>query len=445
MMLRTLLLTLLLLSSAFTGQAYQKGKPKTEPAPTPETTVASPRVDSTKLKALKARAIGPAVMGGRVSDVAFDPHHPYTFYVGLGTGGIMKTTDQGGTFQAVFANEPVASIGAIAVSPSDPKIVWVGTGEAADRNSVSWGDGVYRSTDAGATWTHVGLKSSRIIARIVVHPTDPATALVASVGDLWGPGPERGLYKTTDAGTNWTAVLKAPEPYQSRVGCCDVVLDPSNPDVVYAAMYARQRTPWSFVAGTEFSLFVSLDRGGSWLKFGDLPTVAVDDLIIHPRDRDLVVATHGRSLFIVDDLRPLEELTSEVQSRDAHLFSIRPALGFKPLPGFEEWGGKAVFRGENPPTGALINFWIGNYTGDAAKLKITTATGQPVANLSAPGNPGINRVIWDLKPTKDLLTEYGGEGQKFVQSGEYVVTLTYGKIEQTERLKVEIAEGIETR
>jgi photosystem II stability/assembly factor-like uncharacterized protein len=141
---------------------------------------------------LTARAIGPAAMGGRVSDIALDPHDPSTFYVGLGTGGIMKTTDNGQTFSGVFEGEAVASIGAVAVSPSDSSVVWVGTGEANDRNSSGWGDGVYRSTDAGTTWTHVGLRNSKTIARIAVHPTDARTAWVAAMGDLWNPGGERG-------------------------------------------------------------------------------------------------------------------------------------------------------------------------------------------------------------------------------------------------------------
>ena len=161
-------------------------------------------------QALKARSIGPAVMGGRVSDIALDPKDPFTYYVGLATGGVMKTTDNGETFSPIFEKESVAAIGAIAVAPSDSSVVWVGTGEANDRNSSSWGNGVYRSTDAGRTWTHVGLPNSKTIARIVVHPTDPKTAWVAAMGDLWSPNAERGLYRTTDAGATWKLVLSAP-------------------------------------------------------------------------------------------------------------------------------------------------------------------------------------------------------------------------------------------
>ncbi|WP_218082086.1 WD40/YVTN/BNR-like repeat-containing protein [Anthocerotibacter panamensis] len=859
--------------------------------------LAETSLDALMLKGLTARSIGPAAMGGRVSDLALDPKDPFTFYVGLGTGGLMKTSDNGGSFQGVFEQESVAAVGAVAVAPSDPKVIWVGTGEANDRNSSSWGHGVFRSTDGAATWTNVGLTQSKTIARIVIHPKDPNTAWVAASGDLWGPSPERGLYKTTDGGKTWKVVLSAPAPYTNRVGATDVALDPSNPNILYAALYARERKPWAFsagpeatdgkdlggifkssdggttwsklteglptdtgriglavypknpkilyavvqsdsagtstiddikskrggvfrsedggthwtrvnalnprpfyfsqirvdpqndqriyvlgfalhisedggktfredrfknvhpdnhalaidpnhpqrillgndgglyqsynagaqwehlnriaagefyrinvdmgtpyrvcgglqdnlnwigpsltrtkegilnsdwtnigggdgfyclfdqedpklvfaesqqgfvhrlnlqtgefkdlrpepaegqpafrfhwnaplipslhtpramylagnrvfkltergaqwrvispdlstqdpqktttagsgaenygvvytlaesplkpgllwagtddgkvwltpdegkswtdltpnlpasiqgqwmsrieashhdpqvaylavdahragiykplayrtadggktwqdisadlppdhpvkvlredlknpnllYAGTEFALWVSLDRGGHWIKFGGLPTVAVDDLVIHPRDLDLVIATHGRSLYVLDDLRPLEELTPAVQAKAVYLFTPRPAYGFYPLPGFKDSNGSAVFRGENPPTGALLSFYVKSFTGEPVDLAITNAQGQPVANLSAPGTPGLQRVTWDLKPTKDLLTEYGGEGQKFVKSGEYTITLTYGKTTQTQKLQVAIAPGIETR
>ncbi len=849
------------------------------------------------LKVLKARSIGPAMMGGRVSSIALDPKDPYTFYVGLGTGGVMKTTNDGATFSAIFEKEEVASVGAIAVAPGNAHQVWVGTGEANDRNSSSWGDGVYRSTDGGSTWTNVGLKDSKTIARIAIDPKDTNVVYVAAMGDLWNLSNERGLYKSTDFGKTWKAVLTAPKEYQTKVGCGDVVLDPQNPNVVYAALYARRRTPWSFssgpeytdgkdvggifkstdagatwsklqnglptqtgrigldvfqkdpkvvfaavqsyeggttdidnveskyggvfrsedsgehwtrmnpldprpfyfsqirvdpenekrvyvlgfmlhvsddsgktfqenffkhvhsdchalaidakdtkhiilgtdggvyqsfdggtlwqfvnkfaggeyyritvdmskpyriagglqdnlnwlgpsmtrskegilnsdwinlgggdgfydvfdpfdsavvyaesqegyvhrfnlrngevkglrpqpaegqpafrfhwnsplipslhekgtmylggnhvfklydrgehwkmispdlsaqqltrimttgsgaetygvvyslvespvkagmlwagtddgklwittnggdtwtdltshlpknvkgqwigriepghfnasvaymsvlgypsgnyeplvfrtsdegntwtniasnlpdsgpvqviredlknpdllFAGTEFGLFVSLDRGGHWEKFGELPTVAVDDIVIHPRDLDLVIATHGRSLFIVDDIRPLEDLTTEVQEKPATLFPPRPAYAYYPYDGWKDYGGEARYEGANPPEGALISFYVEEYTGDPVKISITNSEGRTVANLSAPGNPGIGRVVWDLKLTKDLLDNYGGQGQKFLSAGDYKVTLSYGKTKETQPLHVEVAPGIETR
>src|SRR5450432_569372 len=233
----------------------------------------APLVTSGALKSLKARAIGPAIMGGRISDIAFDPSDPHTFYVALATGGLMKTTDEGGTFTGVFDHQAVASTGAVAVAASNPKIVWLGTGEANDRNSSGWGHGVYRSSDGGATWAQAGLTASQAIARIVVHPTDPDTAWVAAMGDLWTPSAERGLFKTTDGGKTWKAALTAPAPYGDRVGAGDVVLDPSNPQVLYAVLYARRRTPWSFTAGPPATdgkdlggVFKSTDGGGTWHK-----------------------------------------------------------------------------------------------------------------------------------------------------------------------------------
>jgi len=864
-------------------------------------------VSEAMLKGLAARSIGPAVMGGRISDIAFDPDNPWTFYVATAHGGLMKTTDNGGSFSNVTEKEGVPSMGAVAVAPSDAKVVWAGTGEANDRNSSGWGTGVYRSTDAGSTWTKAGLQNSRAIARIVVHPTDPNTAYVAAVGDLWNPAAietsrpqasaERGLYRTADGGKTWKAVLQAPAPDADNVGAGDVAIDPQHPDTVYAVLYARRRTPWSFLAGpdatggrdpggifksadagatwkkltnglpggtgriglavyakdpkivyavvqsdtagtsniddvtsksggvfrsddggetwrrqstldprpfyfsqirvdpgndknvyvlgfmlhvsedagttwredrfknvhsdchalaidprnskrlvlgtdggiyqsydaaahwahvdtvalgeyyrisvdngspyricgglqdnlnwlgpsatrtkdgivnsdwiniqggdgfycvfdqddpnviyaesqsgeahrlnlesgalkrlrpepaegqtafrfhwdsplipsrhakdkmylagnrvfaltnhgeswkaispdlsaqqvdrimtigsgaetygvvfalaespvnagllwagtddgklwmtedegahwsdltgtlpppakgqwiarvepgwkdeksaylvvsafrsgnnaplvyhtsdsgktwqsvaanlpsdwparvvredpsnpnllfagTENGLYVSVDRGGVWTPFGKLPPVPVDDILVHPRDHDLVVATHGRSLYILDDVRPLELLTLEIEKEPAHLFPIAPAFGYVPLPGWVDSGGSAAFRGANPPVGAVLNVFVKEFTGDQISLAIAGPDGRPIANLTAPGVPGFSRIVWDLKPGKDVLNDYGGEGQKFVRPGEYEVTLTFGKTTQKEKVKVEMAKGLETR
>jgi len=848
------------------------------------------------LAGLKARAIGPAVMGGRVSTIAIDSKDPATYYVGLGTGGIMKTSNAGGSFQAVFEKEKVAAIGSIAVAPSDSKVVWVGTGEGNDRNSSSWGNGVYRSEDGGTTWTTAGLEGSRVIPRIVVHPTDPRTAWAAVMGDLWNPSAGRGLYKTTDAGKTWSKQLAAKSPYDDRVGCGEVVMEPGNPSVLYATLYARRRTPWSFdsgpqasdgrdlggifkstdggaswkklesglpagtgriglavyakspkivmavvqsdaegvtggvrskgggifrsedggstwkrtsplnprpfyfsqirvdpandkrvyvlgfalhvsddggrsfredlfekvhpdnhalaidprdpkhlllgtdggpyeshkagegwehlsrmaagefyrvnvdtrspyricgglqdnqnwvgpsrttskdgivnadwislgggdgfycvfdpsdsqivysesqsgtiqrmdlrtgqvkdlrpepaeggaafrfhwntplmgsrhdpdvlylagnrvfelrtrgehwravspdlstqdaakttavgsgaetfgvvyalaespaakgflwagtddgklwvtenggaswsdlsanvptpargqwisriepghadakvaylavdahrtgeyrplvyrtadlgrtwqpiagdlpadgpvkviredpgnpqvlYAGTEFGLFASFDRGGRWTAMGGLPTVAVDDILVHPRERDLIVATHGRSLFVLDDAGPLAQLTAEVMAKDAHLFAPRTAVGTYLLPGFADWAGTTgVYRGANPAEGAILTYWIKEDTGEPVKIAVEGPGEKPVANLTGSSHAGLNRINWDLMPSKDVLTEYGGEGKKFVAPGEYKLTLKYGKAKSEQRLKVEIPAGVETR
>jgi photosystem II stability/assembly factor-like uncharacterized protein len=885
--------------------AAQKAKPKAEPA---ALTAAAPAaaIPAASLKAFKARPIGPALMGGRVSDIALDPENPYAFWAGLATGGVLKSVNNGGSFEAVFEKEPVASVGAVAVAPSDPKTIWVGSGEANDRNSSGWGDGVYRSTDGGTTWTNVGLATSKAIARIAVHPTDPKTAYVCAAGNLWQPGGERGLFKTADGGTTWKKVLAAAAPDDAKTGCADFLMDPSAPDTLYAVLYARQRTPWSFIsgadltggrdvggifrsadggatwkkltnglpartqrigldvfrknpkilcavvqtdeggpatlrdpkskrggvfrsedggetwartnalnprpfyfsqirvdpandkrvwvlgvsfhvsddagqtfredlgdkvhpdghamvidprnpkrvllgtdgglymsleggrnwqhldrfaageyyrislddsvpyriagglqdnlnwvgpsatrtrdgiqnadwtnlgggdgfynvfdpedkdviygesqggaifrinlrtgetkqlrpepgegqpafrfhwcapffasrhekgvfylagnrvfrlskrgdewkpvspdlsardpekiftagsgaenygvvyalaesplkpgllwagtddgklwitedsggkwtdltaglpapakgqwiqsieasaadanvaylvveayrtgneaplvyrttdlgkswtsvasnlpavgpakvvrehprnpdllfAGTELGLFVSLDRGGSWTKFGSLPTVAVDDLKIHPRDGDLVVATHGRSLYVLDDVSPLAQATKEAREKDAVLFEPRPAFGIYRLPGWSEWNGRVHFRGDNPPEGAILNWWLKEFSGDEVRITITNAQDQQVATLRAPGTPGFGRIVWNLRPIRETDRERGGGGgggggfaeqPKFVPPGDYTVTLTYGKTRARQKLKVSLAEGIETK
>jgi len=861
-------------------------------------------------------------MGGRVSDIAIDPHNPFVFYVGLAHGGVFKTNDNGVTFESIFDKQPMLSIGAIAVAPSNSEVVWVGTGEANDRNSSDWGDGVYRSTDGGATWQNGGLKESRAIARIVVDPKKLEVAYIAAVGDLWKDGGERGLFKTTDAGKTWKLILHAPAPHDARTGCGDVLLDPSNPQIVYAALYARQRTPWSFTsgpslsggedvggifkstdggatwkklggglpgqtgriglaisasnpkivmavvqsyeggfgklddlrsksggvfrsedggekwmrmnamdprpfyfsqiridpannqrvylpgfallvsddsgknfredlsekthpddhamaiqpgtvpppkppkpeeknpatagpkpqvcqrvllgtdggayqsfaggknwdhlnkipsgefyrislddtqpyfriagglqdnenwvgpsgvqskegirncdwtalaggdgfyvlfdptdrdtfyaesqqgevhrinlrngeiwrlrpepsegqpryrfnwnspmimsrhkpgviylggncvfrltdrmekysvispdltrneprrttaagsgaesygtvfslaespkragllwagtddgrlwvteneggkwteltnnlpepargqwvsriepshldanvayiatnayrlgddrpsilrtadlgktwqsvtgdlppgdpveavredpvnpkllyAGTHFGVFASFDQGGHWVRIGDIPSVRVDDIQIHPRTSDLVIAMHGRSIAILDDSVPFRDFTSEVASKPAHLFSVRSVTARYLQPGFADSNGKGVYRGENPAEGALFTVWVREFTGDEIKIVVTKSTGEPVANLKAPATPGFTRLNWDLRPTKDLRAEYGGEDAKrFVPAGDYTAELTFGTTKVKQTFHVDLAEGITPR
>lgn len=878
-----------------------------------------PRLSDVLFKNLKARSIGPAVMGGRVSDIAIDPRNPFVFYVGFGHGGVFKTNDNGVTFQPIFDKQPMLSIGAVAVAPSDSDVVWVGTGEANDRNSSGWGDGVYRSTDAGDTWQNVGLNESRTIARIVVDPKKPEVAYVAAMGNLWKDGGERGLFKTTDGGKTWKLVLHAESPHDAHTGGGDVAIDPANSQIVYAVLYARQRTPWSFTsgpnvtgsedvggifkstdgggtwkklsgglpgqtgriglavsasnpkvvmavvqsyeggvgalddlrsksggvfrsedggetwtrmsamdprpfyfsqiridpannqrvyllgfalfvsddagknfredltekthpdhhalaiqpgtvppprppkpeeknkppkpqvclrlllgtdggvyqsfaggknwdhlnkipagefyrislddtqpyfriagglqdnenwvgpsavqskeairncdwialaggdgfyvlfdptdsntfyaesqqgevhrinlengeirrlrpepaegqpryrfnwnspmimsrhkpgmiylggdrvfrltdhmekysvispdltrnepthtvaagsgaesygtvfslaespkragllwagtddgrlwltenegskwtevtdnlpesargqwvsriepshfdanvayvatngyrtgderpsilrtadmgktwqpvngnlpladpvevvredpvnpkllyAGTHFGVFASFDQGEHWVRIGDIPSVRVDDIQIHPRTSDLVIATHGRSIAILDDSVPFREFTPEIAATPAHLFSVRSVTARYLQPGFVDSNGKGVYRGENPAEGAFFTVWVREFTGDEIKIAVTTAKGQPVANLKAPGAPGFTRLNWDLRPTKDVRVEYGGEKpERFVPAGDYTAELTFGTTKMKQNFHVALAEGITPR
>jgi len=212
---------------------------------------------------LSWRAVGPAIMGGRINDIAVVESDPATYYVATAAGGILKTTNHGTTFTPIFDFETTGSIGDIAIAPSNPSVIWVGTGEANNRQSSSWGNGVYRSTDAGKTWTHLGLANTHHINRMIVHPTNPDVAWVAAVGRLWGPSEDRGVYKTVDGGKTWEKVLYI----DVDTGATDLVIDPANPDVLIAATYQRRRTVFGFTGGGPGSgIHKSADGGKTWKK-----------------------------------------------------------------------------------------------------------------------------------------------------------------------------------
>ena len=221
------------------------------------------------LKTMSARSVGPANMGGRISDIAVVEQKPATIFLATGTGGLFKSKNAGTTWSAIFEKEAVASIGAVAVWQKNPEVVWVGTGEANSRNSSSWGNGVYRSTDGGGTWKHIGLEATRHIARVVLDPADSNVAYVAALGRLWGENPERGVYKTTDGGRSWQHVLEV----DARTGAVDLIMDPSDSRVLYAAMYARLRKPWAYTGGSAAGgIFKTGDGGRTWRRLtGGLP------------------------------------------------------------------------------------------------------------------------------------------------------------------------------
>ncbi|HSH76611.1 MAG TPA: hypothetical protein VLA09_13055, partial [Longimicrobiales bacterium] len=246
-------------------------------------------VDSTG--ALEWREIGPTLMGGRISDLAVVESEPSTFYVGTASSGLWKTENAGITFVPVFDDESTASIGDVTVAPSNGNVVWVGTGEPQNRQSSPWGHGVYRSTDAGATWTHLGLEDTHHIARIQVHPRDPDVAYVAAVGHLWGENPERGVYKTSDGGRTWAKVLFVDD----RTGAIDLIMDPNDPQTLFAATYQRQRRAWGFNGGGPGSgIHRTTDGGATWvalnegLPAGDKGRIGLD---VYRRDGNLVCAT----------------------------------------------------------------------------------------------------------------------------------------------------------
>ncbi len=220
-------------------------------------------ISTEDLRAFAPREIGPAVTGGRIHDVAADPSNPSTLYVASASGGIWKSTTRGQTWTNLTDHLPVSTFGDIALAPSDPSIVYAGTGEQNNRQSTSWGNGVYRSSDGGDTWRHVGLEETRHIGKVEVDPTDPDVAFVAALGNLWAPSEDRGIYRTDDGGASWDRVLFIDE----NTGAVDLVMDPTNPDVLYAATYQRQRRAWGFNGGGPGSgIHKSTDGGRSWTR-----------------------------------------------------------------------------------------------------------------------------------------------------------------------------------
>ena len=226
-------------------------------------------VDSSLIAGLRWRAIGPANMSGRITDIEGIPGTK-TFYIAAAAGGIWKTTNAGTTFQHLFTGERVISMGDLAIAPSDTSIVWAGTGEEDSRNSISPGQGIYKSTDGGRTWKLMGLEKTQAIGRIVVHPTDPNIVYVAALGAIWNSNPERGLYKTTDGGQTW----QLNKFISDKAGFVDVAMDPKNPDVLYAASWERVRGPYFLRSGGPGSaLWKTTDAGRTWteIKGGGFP------------------------------------------------------------------------------------------------------------------------------------------------------------------------------
>lgn len=231
------------------------------PARTPAMTE-QPR-GSGPLDRLAFRQIGPGAPSGRIDDFAVLESEPSTFYVATATGGIHKTTNNGVTFTPVFDHEGTSSVGDIAIAPTDANLIWAGTGENNNRQSSSWGDGVYKSADGGRTWKNMGLRASKQIARILVDPVDFNVVHVAALGDLWATGGERGVYKTTDGGLTWKRTLHVDD----ETGATELVMDPTNNKVLYAATYQRRRAQWGMNGGGPGSgVWKSTDGGETWSK-----------------------------------------------------------------------------------------------------------------------------------------------------------------------------------
>jgi photosystem II stability/assembly factor-like uncharacterized protein len=302
----------LLLFFAVSGIAAQekpkptpKDKAKTAvalPTPTPAPTPI-PATFQSAIAGLRFREIGPATMGGRINDIEVVNSDSRIIYAAVASGGILKSVNGGTSWTTIFDKETVPSVGDIAISPSNPSIIWAGTGEANNRQSSSWGNGVYKSMDAGKTWKLMGLTETHHIARIVVHPTNPDIVYVAATGKLWSSSPERGVYKTTDGGRSWQHVLKV----NDDTGATEIAIDPESPTILYAAMYQRRRTVFGFNGSGEGSaLYKSIDGGDAWTKITkgmpydteNAPTPRPENLFetgrcaiaVYPKDTNIVYA-----------------------------------------------------------------------------------------------------------------------------------------------------------
>ena len=276
-----------------------------------KTVVTQAGFDSLLLGEFAWRPIGPAITSGRIVDFAV-PEGPsdriarlgQLIYAASASGGVWRTVNEGTTWEPIFDKYGSSSIGDIAVAPSNPDIIWVGTGESNNQRSSSWGDGVYKSENGGKTWTHMGLRTSQHIGRIIVHPTKPDVVFVAAVGPLWADGGERGLYKTTDGGKSWKAVIKISE----HTGVTDVIMDPGNPDVMYAAAFQRQRKAYSFVGGgPESAIYKSTDGGDTWTKLTeglpkvDIGRIGLDVSRSHPATVYATMENNGAEVYRSDD------------------------------------------------------------------------------------------------------------------------------------------------
>lgn len=262
-------------------------------------------VSSSTLNALKLRSIGPAITSGRVADLAVNPTNPSEYYVAVASGGVWKTSNAGTTYSPVFDAQGSYSIGCVVLDPTNPNVVWVGSGEGNNQRSVAYGDGIYKSEDGGKSWNNMGLKQSEHIGSLVIDPNDPNIVYVAAYGPLWSSGGDRGIYKTTDGGKTWKNILNVSE----HTGFSEIHMDPRNAKILYATAHQRQRKVFTYIGGgPESALYKSTDAGATWSKItsglpsGDIGRITID---ISPVNPDIlyamVEARDGGGTFISRD------------------------------------------------------------------------------------------------------------------------------------------------
>ncbi len=304
------------------GQGRRGAKPPSAPAPAAPSAVPAPLQTTDSLNNLSFRNLGPAVGGGRVTAVVGIPGQPNVYYVGAAAGGVWKTTDGGNSWDAIFADQPTASIGAVALAPSNPNLVWVGTGEGNLRNDIINGRGVFFSPDAGKSWTFMGLGDVGQISRIVIDPANPDIVFVAAVGHAWTPNAERGVFRTADGGRTWQKVLYV----NDTTGVSDLVMVPGNPRMLFAGMWQVQRHPWALVSGGAGSgIYRSTDGGLTWQKLkeglpaGPLGRIALGIGPTNPAHVYAVIESKQGTLW---DSKDQGDHWTKVS--DNHALSVRP-------------------------------------------------------------------------------------------------------------------------
>jgi photosystem II stability/assembly factor-like uncharacterized protein len=273
---KTLLIILFATSFLITSEAQKDKKQEAE-------------TDKLSLSGLKFRCVGPSIASGRIADIAVNPSNPFEYYVAVASGGVWKTVNAGTTYQPIFDSQASYSIGCVTIDPSNHNTIWVGSGENNNQRSVAYGDGVYKSNDRGKTWKNLGLKTSEHIGKIIVDPTNSNTVYVAAMGPLWNEGGERGVYKTVDGGENWTLVLNI----DKHTGVSDLIMDPRNPNILYAAAQQRRRHVFTYVGGGQGSgMHKSIDGGSTWTKINaGLPkNMGRIGLAISPANNDYIYA-----------------------------------------------------------------------------------------------------------------------------------------------------------
>ncbi|MGZ5478113.1 MAG: hypothetical protein ACXWGZ_00840 [Candidatus Aminicenantales bacterium] len=283
------LVVLAALAAAVPSGLEAQAKPVRKAAP-----AAPAKLDASNvLKGMNFRSIGPTQQSGRFVDFAVPAGRPNIFYAASASGGLWKTENNGQTFEPLFENEKVFSIGDIAVAPSDPAILWLGSGEANNSRSTYWGDGIYKSVDGGKTWLNAGLRESQHIGRIVIHPSNPDIVYVAALGHLYSENLDRGVYKTTDGGKTWAQALGVTIDGRA-VGAVDIVMDPSDPETLYAATYDKFRKPWTWgIGGPGSGIHKTVDGGKTWTRLSNgLPSGILGriGLAIAPKDPKIVYA-----------------------------------------------------------------------------------------------------------------------------------------------------------